>query len=264
MTRTDDPVRLAALGSGAPNDLARAIHGLRNEVGSATTVQALEQRLMAELGPAALASASSAPATCSIWLSIVGLSLLGSVFMPPPAQPKRAGASAAVVSAATVAAPATPPTTLAPQVTVEPLPPSLLPAPKPQPRRARRTTPATAHTTRASLPQPEVELALLRRAQAVLHNHPAAAFELAEQHASDYPHGIFAQEREILAIEALLKQHKRSLALARAQQFIDRYETSPYAMRVQALLEQTPRGPAAPMLAEANAGAEAAARSGSR
>jgi len=266
MNSTDDPVRLTALGSGAPIDLAHAIRGLRNEVGSDAMVRALEQRLLAELGPAALAGASSAPASCSSWLfAIVALSLAGSIFMPPPAQPASAVSSPRLATVTAVAAPppVIPPTALAPpRVILDPRPslPSL--KPQPQPRRARRTPAARPQAIQPGVPQPKLELELLTRARAALHSHPAAALELAEQHASDYPHGLFAQEREILAIEALFKQHKRSLAFARAQQFIGGYNTSPYALRIQALLEQRPRGRAAPSLADANAQAEVAPRSG--
>jgi hypothetical protein len=249
VTAERDPIRLCDLGSQAPAELASAIRTLRSDDGSSAMAEALAQRLATKLGQSALAGATGTPAAHSSWLvAIVGLSLVGAVFMGPsvPSDPSKAPMFRTKVTApgSWFAA-----QSLAPRMAAQP---SLAESPAPLPlqtppaaRRARRAHGAAAlqpMAAKPALPQPAAELELLRRSQAVLHRDPSAAFELAERHASEYPQGVFAQEREILAIEALLKQHKRALAFARAKQFVDRFRGSPYAFRIQALLEQRPRG----------------------
>ena len=52
---------------------------------------------------------------------------------------------------------------------------------------------------------PVAELALLARARRALLTRPAHALEFTEAHARKFPHGTFGEEREVLAIEALLR-----------------------------------------------------------
>jgi hypothetical protein len=85
---------------------------------------------------------------------------------------------------------------------------------------------------------PEAELALLQQSQAALDHDPAAALALAEEHARDYPRGVFGQEREMLAMEALVKLRRVPAALARADRFVRDYPASPHNERVRALLER--------------------------
>jgi hypothetical protein len=104
--------------------------------------------------------------------------------------------------------------------------------------RARPRSTAPARTVSS----PEAELALLDRAQRALERDPATALALSEQHARDYPHGLFAQEREVLAIEALLKLRQRAAAVTRAEDFVKHFADSPHARRVRALLDRSQRG----------------------
>jgi hypothetical protein len=110
--------------------------------------------------------------------------------------------------------------------------------PRPAVEHARRER-AQHHEPHAASASPEAELALLQRAQATLDHDASAALGLAEQHARLYPRGMFTQEREILAIEALLKLRQRPAALARARTFIERFPESAHARRVRALLERS-------------------------
>jgi len=97
----------------------------------------------------------------------------------------------------------------------------------------------------ATAPQPEVprptrsaeaELELLRQAQSALNHSASAALALADEHAQLYPEGIFAQEREMLRIEAELKLGKREQALTRANDFSQRFARSTYRARIEKLL----------------------------
>src|SRR5262249_31604551 len=101
---------------------------------------------------------------------------------------------------------------------------------------------AAAESTAPARADVASELALLQRSRAALRRDPAAALALAEQHARAYPHGMFAQEREVLAIEALLRTHARPGALQRAQTFVIGPPDSPYAVRIRALLDELPKG----------------------
>jgi hypothetical protein len=89
-------------------------------------------------------------------------------------------------------------------------------------------------------PEPALELALLTRAQQALETRPKLTMELVSEHERDYLHGIFAQEREMLAIEALLKLNKRDSALRRGRRFLRDYPESAHVRRVYNLMKQYP------------------------
>jgi hypothetical protein len=75
------------------------------------------------------------------------------------------------------------------------------------------------------------EIELLRSARASLAAQPREAYRLAEQHKELYPQGVFAQERDALAVEALQRAGDLKLARQRAQAFVQRYPSSPHAHR---------------------------------
>lgn len=89
---------------------------------------------------------------------------------------------------------------------------------------------ASAKETRA----PELEL--LRRARADLASRPREAFRMTEQHRREYPQGVFVQERDALAIEALLRVGELKQARARAETFVRDYPSSPHAHRFREAL----------------------------
>ncbi|HET6284525.1 MAG TPA: hypothetical protein VFH73_26450 [Polyangia bacterium] len=77
------------------------------------------------------------------------------------------------------------------------------------------------------------ELKLLSRAQQALGSEPALSFALAERHRRLFPDGALAQEREVIAIEALRGLQKTNEAEARAQRFRARYPRSAHLPRVE-------------------------------
>jgi hypothetical protein len=77
---------------------------------------------------------------------------------------------------------------------------------------------------------------LLRDAQDALRTAPAAALFLADEHAARFPAGVLAQEREVIAIEALIKTGRREEARARAARFLAAIPRTAYRPRVEALL----------------------------
>lgn len=92
----------------------------------------------------------------------------------------------------------------------------------------------------------ERELALVTAAHAALEAQPARALALAERHARSFPRGLFAEEREIIAMEAELRLQLRAAGLARARRFLARFPHSTHAPRLRTLLSTrgTPAGAA--------------------
>lgn len=131
-----------------------------------------------------------------------------------PATPGQVPA-AIVASPADPAAPAVAPGTAAAPATRPPLD---LRSPQRVPGRAAR--------------RPE-EIGLLSRAQQALVAQPALAFTLAERHRRLFPDGLLAQEREVIAIEALRGLQRTAEAEARAQRFRARYPRSAHLPRVE-------------------------------
>ncbi len=80
------------------------------------------------------------------------------------------------------------------------------------------------------------EVELLRRARTALASRPREAFALTEQHRGHYPEGVFAQERDALAIEALLRAGDTDAARRLAQSFVAAHPSSPHAHRFRETL----------------------------
>lgn len=87
------------------------------------------------------------------------------------------------------------------------------------------------------------ELQLLIAAQNALRSSPSVALELADEHAREYAGGRFAQEREVIAIEALFALGRQQAAMARAEAFITRYPRSVQASALAKRLERARHGP---------------------
>jgi hypothetical protein len=134
------------------------------------------------------------------------------------------------------------PEPLSAAVTTEPAAAEPAVAAKPEPRRKaprlHLRAPAVVHaaTETAAPSDPEAELALLRRALASLQSHPKQSLDLVAEHERLYAQGIFGQEREVIAIDALLALQQTSAAEARARAFLAHYPRSAHAPRIRTLL----------------------------
>ncbi|MFT3926440.1 MAG: hypothetical protein QM778_28100 [Myxococcales bacterium] len=95
--------------------------------------------------------------------------------------------------------------------------------------------PAAVEQNVADVPS---ELLLLARARRIMPANPARALELAEEHRSLHPSGVLTEERELLAIEALLRLQRKDEAEQRGRAFSDAFQSSVHAPRVRALLEE--------------------------
>jgi hypothetical protein len=79
------------------------------------------------------------------------------------------------------------------------------------------------------------DLDVLRKAQEVLRTDPARALALTEEDAHRFPSSPLAEEREVIAIDALARLSRVDEARARASQFLVDFPRSAYRLRVQAL-----------------------------
>ena len=87
----------------------------------------------------------------------------------------------------------------------------------------------------ASAAPPRAELELLKEAHQLRAQDPSRALALVNEHASAYPKSAMGQEREMIRIEALLNSGKRAEAKALADAFRAKNPTSAYARRLDAL-----------------------------
>ena len=78
------------------------------------------------------------------------------------------------------------------------------------------------------------ELSLIDRAQHALRDDPRRALQLVQEHAGRFPNQLLEQEREVVAVAALVKLGRKSEAAARAQRFIDRFPRSAHLIRMRA------------------------------
>jgi hypothetical protein len=81
------------------------------------------------------------------------------------------------------------------------------------------------------------ELQLLGRARRLVASDPARALELTAEHTQRFPDGLLEQEREALAIDALLRLDRKNLASARAKRFLNSHPGSAHAVRLSEMLE---------------------------
>ena len=143
---------------------------------------------------------------------------------------------------------------------VEPSPASIVVATKAPEPRTRNELPASVELAAGPLPaqhpmnespasaelagppapatprEPEVDY--LRRAQAVLASSPSEALRMANDHPAAYPRGVLAQEREVIAIDALARLGRRREAALRAEAFRSAFPRSAHLSRLAALTEK--------------------------
>lgn len=246
-----------------PRDAVELMRSGRAPLGAPDEVAELARRLSAALGPAAGLSGGSEAAGGAAGGS--GLSALGGAGRglwalggagaaialglsawvmtrgpsdPAPREPDAVSAPE-VVRAPAVSAPESPPAEPAPAEDspaapasppdLEAAPPTAEPAAPEEPRRAR---PRAAARRRAPSDGPS-ETSLLEQARAALGSRPAEALELTRRHRARFPEGALAEEREVIAIEALERLGRDAAARARAAEFERRYRGSVHQPRLR-------------------------------
>jgi len=101
--------------------------------------------------------------------------------------------------------------------------------PSAQPSAVERQTPRVEQRSPA-----EIEADLLERARSALASNPSRALSLTTEHKLRFPGGVLAQEREVIAIEALRKLGKSDQASLRADQFAKQYPGSAHRHKLDA------------------------------
>lgn len=136
-----------------------------------------------------------------------------------------------------------PPTVIEKRVEVPvpvPAPPVVVPQPEPvvEPEPAPVAPPLPPVVVKKpSAPSPQAEASLLESAMAALKSGAwARALALCERHAREAPDGVLVQEREVIAIEALVRLGRRGDAKARAEKFKAKFPTSTHLLKVEALI----------------------------
>jgi hypothetical protein len=89
-------------------------------------------------------------------------------------------------------------------------------------------------------PSPDTEASLVARAQQALRDDPARALDLTERTGDRFPSGALVQEREIVALEALLRLGRSDEARERGERFLRRFPGSVHQRQVERLLGADP------------------------
>ncbi|OJH39488.1 hypothetical protein [Cystobacter ferrugineus] len=253
-----EPVRLLEPDSEASDELRELLGAARLDEPSAEQLASLAGKLGPLLGPPGGAppaapapgaapppSGSVAPAVASgvkakVLTGVAVVVLAGGSFQAGRLFERERAETRAV---APVAAPTPPAPEPAREEAAPPEPAPPEPEPRPEPARPRGAAAPTPRVPRARAPEApplDEELALLEGAyQALQRGVAAEALAEAERHAVRFPSGALAQEREVLAIDALVRMGRRTEAEARAEAFRARYPTSTHWVRIQGLLSGT-------------------------
>lgn len=207
--------------------LARALQPLTPDAPSEAELRALRERLPQREGSAnshrpRRRAPRRAAVTALAWLApFAAAAAAASYFLSDRPKPDPTPA------ASERPAPAPSPSVV-PTVTVVPAP-SSAPAATPS-----SSAPVNAHPRSAPTEAPKVsELDLMRDAKAALPVDPNQALTILNRHARLYPSGVLAQEREVLAIDALLRLGRKSEASARAARFSSNYPASAHWPHIQ-------------------------------
>lgn len=219
----------------------------------------LDRMLQSFVVPEPVAQAKLAPANLPVivkWVGATSLALLsglGLLWL----WPREAPATPRPVQSA----PHTPPSVEAPAAPLEHAaipfdeakPAKVASRPRPlQPRSVSQATNEDDALPAAEPRNPAFELELLQRARRVLQATPARALELAEEHRESFPRGLFAEERELLAIESLLALDRRREGETRAAAFERQYPRSIHAQRLQKLMAPEEKSELSPATAHSS------------
>ena len=193
--------------------------------------------------PAAPSMLSGAALGAALGLAVLGAGRLASPRAESPPSPQTP------IVAVAADAPRPPPLELAkapslrvPAVSSRPaalasvaaLPPGATPPPSPGGAGSAAAPEADAPV--APVVAAETESSILQRAQDALRGSPAEALALTELHRARFPGGALGQEREVLAITALLGLGRGAEARARAARFLTSFPTSAHRRRLEVLI----------------------------
>jgi hypothetical protein len=169
--------------------------------------------------------------------AFIGLGLWGTLSGSPSEPP--ASAPTVVTPKATAVTPSSAPTRVE---AASEVPASTVESRTMEDRAPHRPVPQRTHVHASgkSNSDPAAELGILTRARRLLASAPEQSLALTDAHRSHYPRGAFAEERELLAIEALVKLSRSAEAQTRGRAFLRVHPGSAHSERVRLLLEPSP------------------------
>jgi hypothetical protein len=228
-----DPLRLTDPASGAPDELRALFDAGTRDLPSDAQLSRLSARLGPLLGPTGAPNGGGA----SSGGSVAGIGKLAAVVAV------LAGGAVLVAKLTQEVPTNVPDARPLPAKQGAPSPETPTPAPTPvaplaseaEPRPSTDPVPAE-HSTAKREPRSnaEAEVELLERARAALAGNPSRALALTTEHKLRFPGGALAQEREVIAIEALRKLGRTEQATLRADEFAKNYPGSAHRHKLDA------------------------------
>jgi hypothetical protein len=229
-----DPIRLTDPAAGAPEELRALFEAGTRDLPSQAQLTSLSQKLGPLLappaGPAPAPATSSGSALTAGKLAAVAAALVGGAVLV-----------ASLTREVPEQVPEARPLPAEPKAAIPVAPPPVAPAPVAPPESATADAPsAPSASAERSAPRvdrrsnAEVEADLLERARAALRSNPAHALALTSEHKLRFPGGALAQEREVIAIDALRKLGKSDQAALRADEFAKHYPGSAHRYKLDA------------------------------
>jgi hypothetical protein len=241
-----DPTRLSKLGSEVPARLRDALGAARGDLPSAARIARIASRFPAVGAPAGgAAGGGAAPLPSALSGALVGAALGVVVSAVGLLVPTASPPEPRVELPAPVGSPSA---SLPPRALSERSELPTSPTASPRPMVVASSPPHRSAPPSASeaepLPEPppvpaveaETEVQLLQRAKDALAVNAARALALTEEHAARFPSGMHVQEREVFAIQALLRLGRRDEARARAASLLATFPNSVHRRRIEALV----------------------------
>ena len=245
MTSEPKLTRWTAEDPDVPSELRDLLRANRDQLGTPGAVHELRQRLSQALGPeAGLVGAGAtikAPLAAFRWGAWVAGGVVSGVAIWSITRGTPESSTASPPQAAPIESPASnvlPPAR--PLTTPAPAPEhAVAPGPEPTPALAEPHAADEAAAQHGRQRRPKAgasglrEAELLQKAQALLSEDPSQALALTREHERRFQRGALAQEREVIAIEALKRLGREQAASDRAAEFERRYSGSVHQSRVR-------------------------------
>lgn len=235
------PLRWLDAASDATPELRAAVGHARRDGPSEAQLERLMSGVIAQLPAPAEPSGANGAAAASAglralrWLLPLAIGAGLAVMLNHRLQATPAPIGRSHTAPATASRPVASPTSPQPE---PPAQTETVAAPTPRSEATKRSVQRTAAP--ATVQDPGAEIALLQQARRALASAPAQALALTQSHARLFPDGTFREEREALAVEALLALGRHAEANARAHALLERYPQSAYRRRIERLLAGAP------------------------
>jgi hypothetical protein len=224
-----EPLRLTDPASGAPNELRALFDAGARDLPTEAQLARLSQKLGPLLGPSGGGTASGGSSAAGLGKLGAALAVLvgGAVLVAnlndevPKSVPEPRSLPAAPAAEKPSHQVALEPTAAARASGID--------SAEAPPSGAERSAPRAAPRSSG-----EIEVELLERARAALGANPNHALSLTSEHKLRFPGGVLAQEREVIAIEALRRLGKNDQASLRADEFAKNYPRSAHRHKLDA------------------------------